>query len=117
VKKTLLIVVMALAVTLGSVACEESSGHSVQGAIRRYFPEQYEKAVRVATCESGLDPRAVSPGGGNHGLFQINTVHRSRVASMGYSWSDIYDPYVNARVARTIYNERGWAPWPVCGRR
>ncbi len=110
--------VMALAVTIGAGACDEGrSGGSVHDAIRRYFPEQYDKAVRVATCESGLDPRAVSPGGGNHGLFQINTVHRSRVASMGYSWSDIYDPYVNSRVARTIYNESGWAPWPYCGRR
>jgi hypothetical protein len=110
VKKTLLVVVMALAVTLGSVACEESSGHSVQGAIRRYFPEQYEKAVRVADCESNLDPNAVSPTN-DHGLFQINYIHRSRVNSMGYSWSQIYDPYVNSKVARALYDESGWRPW------
>jgi len=112
-----MVVVMALVVTLGSACEERSGGGSVHDAIRRHFPAEYEKAVRVATCESGLDPRAVSSGGGNHGLFQINNVHRGRVASMGYSWSDIYDPYVNARVARTIYNESGWSPWPVCGRR
>ncbi len=114
-KKTLLILVMALAVTLGAGACEpRSGGGSVHGAIRQYFPEQYNTAVRIATCESNLNPRAVSPTN-DHGLFQINYIHRSRVNSMGYSWSQIYDPYVNARVARSLYNESGWRPW-TCAR-
>lgn len=112
-KRTLMIAVLVLAV-LGSGACARTSSRtgSVHDAINRYFPEVYDKAVRVATCESGLDPSAVSPTN-DHGLFQINYVHRSRVESMGYSWSQIYDPYVNSRVARSLYNESGWRPW-VC---
>ncbi len=109
-KRILMTAVLALAVTLGSAACEDRSGGSVHDAIRRYFPEQYEKAVRVADCESNLDPNAVSPTN-DHGLFQINYIHRSRVNSMGYSWSQIYDPYVNSKVARALYNESGWQPW------
>jgi hypothetical protein len=86
----------------------------VEDAIATYFGDMYSKALSVARCESSLNPYAVSSGGGNHGLFQINTVHRSLVASMGYSWSQIYDPYVNSAVARHIYNESGWSPW-ACG--
>lgn len=87
---------------------------SVEDAIATYFGDMYSKALSVARCESTLNPNAVSPGGGNHGLFQINTVHRGLVASMGYSWSQIYDPYVNSAVARRIYDESGWSPW-ACG--
>ena len=73
-------------------------------AIQRYFPEQYDKALAVATCESGLDPAAVSPGGGNWGLFQINLIHADLVGSLGYQWSDLTNPVVNAHVARVIYD-------------
>jgi hypothetical protein len=53
----------------------------------------------------------VSRGGGNWGLFQINTVHRKRVAAMGYQWEDLLDARVNSLVARSIFVEQGWRPW------
>lgn len=87
---------------------------SVEDAIATYFGGMYSKALSVARCESTLNPSAVSPGGGNYGLFQINTVHRDLVASMGYSWDQILDPYVNSAVARQIYNSSGWSAW-ACG--
>ena len=95
-----------------TTACDEDA--AVQLAIHEYFPgSQNAKAKRVAQCESGMNPNAVSPGGQNHGLFQINLVHRNTVQSMGYSWSQIYDPFVNARVARHIFDAAGgsWSPW------
>ncbi|HSL59029.1 MAG TPA: DUF4214 domain-containing protein [Acidimicrobiales bacterium] len=70
-----------------------------------------ESAVRVAWCESTHRPWVASPGGGNWGLFQINTVHRGMVAAMGYSWSQITDPWVNSRVAFALWAEQGWGPW------
>lgn len=96
-------------------AVSPSGGGSAEDAIAAYFGDVYDKAVRVARCESGLDPGAVSPGGGNWGLFQINTVHRGMVESMGYSWDQILDPYVNADVARHIYDSSGWGPWGCRG--
>lgn len=70
------------------------------------------QAVNVARCESGLNMNAVSSGGGNWGLFQINVVHRGLVESMGYSWGDILNPYINADVARAVYDQAGgWSPW------
>jgi hypothetical protein len=88
-----------------------TGGGSVEDAIATYFGDVYDKAIRVARCESGLDPSAVSAGGGNWGLFQINKVHQGLVESMGYSWDQILDPYVNAAVARHIYDGSGWGPW------
>jgi hypothetical protein len=112
VKRFALSLVLVAGLVLGFTACDEPT--QVQVAIQQSFPGSLQaKAVRVAKCESGLNPRAVSPGGGNHGLFQINNVHKGRVQSMGYSWSQIYDPFVNAKVARAIFDASGgsWQPW------
>ena len=79
-------------------------------AIATYFPDVYDEAVAIADCESGMDPNAVNAG--NYGLFQISDVHRDLVESMGYSWDQILDPYVNADVARALYDgSGGWGPW------
>ena len=72
------------------------------------LPWPCETMVRIATCESGLNPNAVNPIG-YYGLFQIN-----------YSFDGWNDPWVNASVA---YNTKylpalaqgnGLSPWPVC---
>jgi hypothetical protein len=88
----------------------------VEAAIRRWFPENFEKASDVAWCESRHDPGAVSPGGGNHGLFQINSVHRAEFEAVtGVSWdAGIYDASLNAQYARALFDQQGWAPW-ACG--
>ncbi|CAN5775136.1 hypothetical protein BH24ACT3_BH24ACT3_05970 [soil metagenome] len=109
-KKTLMTGAIALALAAGLASCTPEQRVSM--AINAEFPEVAQQATAVAKCESGLDPEAVSPGGGNVGLFQINSVHRGKVADMGYSWDDLKDPFVNARVARSIYDEaNGWGPW------
>jgi soluble lytic murein transglycosylase-like protein len=72
-----------------------------------------DQATRVAQCESSLNPGAVSPGGGNYGLFQINRVHSGQFQSVtGQPWSNVTDPYANARYAAWVYNQSGgWGPW------
>ncbi len=84
---------------------------SVQAIILEIFGEHGQAAIGVARCESGLNPAAISRGGGNWGLFQINTVHRGRVAQMGYQWEDLLDARVNSLVAHSIFSEQGWRPW------
>jgi hypothetical protein len=94
------------------VPAPAAASGSVEDAIATYFGDVYSQAIGVARCESSLDPGAVSRGGGNWGLFQVNSVHRARVEAMGYSWDQILDPYVNAAVARGIYDDAGgWGPW------
>lgn len=111
-KRFLMIAVVALTFVAATSGCDAKQAS--RSAIKQSFPDQYSKALAVATCESGLDPSAVSPGGGNWGLFQINRIHAARVVAMGYQWSQITNPVVNARVARSIYNESGWRAWS-CG--
>lgn len=86
-------------------------GGSAVEAIQAVFGEHAQEAVNVARCESGLNQAAVSRGGGNWGLFQINKVHRGRVAAMGFAWEDLLDPRVNSLVAKSIFDEQGWRPW------
>jgi hypothetical protein len=83
-----------------------------QAYIQQIFGADAPAATRVATCESSLNSNAVSPGGGNHGLFQINNVHRSEFTRVtGQPWSSIYNAYYNSQYARTLYNQSGWSAW------
>lgn len=83
------------------------SGDDVIAAICAQ-PWDCEKMIRVATCESNLNPAAVNPIG-YYGLFQIN-----------YQFAGWDDPWVNAQVA---YEQKylpaqaagdALSPWPVC---
>jgi hypothetical protein len=99
---------------LGLTACGPSgpAANPVEDAIRLYFSNNAPAAMKVAKCESGLNPRAVSPGGGNHGLFQINNVHaKAFVTVTGRPWSDRYDPYANSQYASWLFFHSGWGPW------
>ena len=67
--------------------------------------------VAIAMAESSLRPTAThtnSNGSTDYGLFQINSIHTD-VLGMG-SWSD---PYVNAKMAKVIYDRQGLAAWSV----
>lgn len=105
--------ILPLAVVVIAVA----SSCTIEDCIRVAFAargadlHQQDQALRVAWCESTHRPEAISPGGGNWGLFQINRVHRGRVAAMGLTWDDMLHPYANAVVAADIWAEQGWRPW------
>ncbi len=84
---------------------------SIDAIIQRHFGAAAPTARRIAVCESNLNPRAVSPTN-DHGLFQINAVHRGQFESVtGAPWSAVYDPEVNTRYARWLYGQQGWGPW------
>ena len=84
------------------------------GLIKQTFPEDTERALAVARCESGLNPDAINTRNPNGtydgGVFQINSVHRKRLESLGL---DKFDPEDNVKFARMLYDEQGWKPW-VC---
>lgn len=90
----------------------EYTTDEVKAIIAEVFgPAEGTNAIAVANCESHLNPRAISKGGGNWGLFQINQVHKQRVARMGFAWDDLLDPRVNSLVAKSIFDDGGWGPW------
>lgn len=83
---------------------------SVEELIMQYFPEDYETAVAVAKCESGLRPDALGPTN-DEGVFQIHIPsHGERLEELGLDPLNAED---NIKFARILYDERGWTPW-VC---
>lgn len=97
-----------------SCAPAPNTGSSVDQAIRAHFGDQEAKARQVVACESGFNPNAYNAGGGWYGLFQISRqYHEGTFNSMGYNWDrDIWNPWANAQLARSIYNQAGgWGPW------
>lgn len=87
---------------------------SVRDAIRTWFPQRAEQAIRVADCESSLNPRAVNPAG-YHGLFQIGDFHAERFERVtGVSFGDgRYVAYYNAQYAKFLHEGDGdsWRQW------
>lgn len=89
-------------------------GKRIKRLIRQTFPENPEVAVAVATCESGLNPKAYNPnnrdGSTDGGLFQINSTHDKKLNELGLDKWNVHD---NIKFARILYDESGFKPW-VC---
>ena len=68
---------------------------------------------RIAQCESGGNPRAVSPGGQYRGKYQFS---RTTWRAIGGSGDPADAPEsLQDRLALKLYRQRGSAPWPNCG--
>ena len=102
-----------------SVSCAST----VASRIRAIWPDGVqEKAIRVATCESGLGVIAV--GGPNtngtldFGVFQFNNGGTLQAYLPGSTTAAKIDaalhPDENIRAALRLYLDRGWQPW-ACG--
>jgi hypothetical protein len=74
------------------------------------YGQPREDMLRVARCESGLNPHAVGGGGAYHGLYQFVP---STFAQTPYGEYDIYDPWANANAAAFKWSEGGKGDW-VC---
>ena len=118
---TLTIALLAVGVLIAATACTPKV--TARQAIEAHWPARtVDCAMRVAKVESGYQSNALSPGGGNIGLFQINSVHRNWIQrTYGYRWEELKDPYKNARVAQGLSADSyrrlgdGWAPWRFGG--
>lgn len=88
-------------------------GGDAEAAVREYFGDIFSQAWAVTACESGHNPSAISPGGGNWGLFQINTTHKKSFSAVtGQSWDQVLNAHYNAQFARWLYDSSGgWGPW------
>ena len=87
----------------------------VEKRIREVFPEEPDRAVAIARCQSFLDPLWVLPntnGSRNWGVFQISDV---RLAELGGTPLLAYDPDWNIRAARRLWAVRqDFHDWPAC---
>ena len=88
------------------------------------FPaDQVGNAMAVSRCESGHGNRVSKPntnGSRDFGVFQINDggTLQASLRAIGVGFSDItearkkaLDPAINVRLARAIWDSRGWQPW------
>jgi peptidoglycan hydrolase-like protein with peptidoglycan-binding domain len=97
-------------ITRGSLGLQPFSANSVQRTVRM------PRIMRlIAECESGGDPRAVSPGGRYRGKYQFT---RATWRSLGGPGDPADAPeWLQDRLALKLYRLRGTAPWPACSRR
>jgi peptidoglycan hydrolase-like protein with peptidoglycan-binding domain len=66
----------------------------------------------IAECESGGNPRAISPGGQYRGKYQFS---RETWLNLGGSGDPAEAPeWQQDRLALKLYRLRGTAPWPNC---
>jgi hypothetical protein len=67
---------------------------------------------RIAECESGGNPRAVSPGGMYRGKYQFS---RETWRNLGGTGDPADAPeWLQDRLALKLYRQAGTAPWPNC---
>ena len=86
----------------------------VYALVSAYFqPQDVERAVLVAWCESRYDANATNPSSGAAGLFQhIPRYWTDRSVKAGIGGADIYDPTANTVVeAWLVYSNGGWKHW------
>lgn len=81
-----------------------------------YFaPDDVEDAIRIAECESNLDPDAWNPAGYG-GLFQhAASAWDARAAAVGFAGASIFDAEANTAAAAALKGDGPWSPhWPYC---
>jgi hypothetical protein len=96
-------------ITRGSLGLEPFRANAVRRSVR--MPRVLR---RIAECESGGNPRAVSPDGRYRGKYQFT---RETWRSLGGSGDPADAPeWLQDRLALKLYRLRGTDPWPACSR-
>jgi hypothetical protein len=78
-----------------------------------------EQAIRIATCESGLNPNSVNEGDGKFSPYVSSTGLFQHHEGKFPGWDN---PTVSTQKAWAKYNTkvngkiRGWKPWTNCGK-
>jgi hypothetical protein len=89
----------------------EYGNRDIVGIIKdaaRAHGQNPEAMLRVARCESGLNPYAVDPSGSYYGLFQFVP---STFAGTPYGGGDIFDPAANAGAAAWMWEQGRKHEW------
>lgn len=96
-------------ITRGALGLKPFSARSVRGGSRARVPRILR---RIAECESGGNPRAVSPGGRYRGKYQFS---RATWRGLGGRGDPADAPeWLQDRMALKLYRQSGTAPWPNC---
>ncbi len=97
--------------TRGALGLQPFSSRSVRRTSSRSV-ELPRILRRIAECESGGNPRAVSPGGQYRGKYQFS---RETWRALGGTGDPADAPeWKQDRLALKLYRQSGTAPWPNC---
>lgn len=87
----------------------------------RSYPWDYSTAIRLAKSENYYNltksfdcarSHTNNDGSVDVGLFQINSIHATRLATLGMTMEDMKDCRKNADYAYNwVYKHSGWQPW------
>ena len=98
----------------GTIASEASGWLSeveVRALISEYFnPEDVNKAIRIAWCESRFNPQSINLRTGATGMFQhLPRYWKERSGAAGFSGAELTDPEASiAAAAWAVYHGGGW---------
>ena len=123
-RKALKLALVLVAVTGFAFATAACSPEMVaKDAIAKHWGGNASCAERIVARESNFQADAVNSYSGATGLFQMMPLHKSWISKeLGYSWSEMKDPYKNAQAAKLLSHKNyvaygdGWAPWRLSGR-
>jgi hypothetical protein len=106
-------------VTAGASEVPERRGNGLtpyEAALVATGDEAWAQAWHAVTyCESKHNQNAVGAQG-EVGHGQIHPTHRGLAQSLGYAWSQVSDPVVNAIMGAAIHATQGWEAWVHCSR-
>jgi hypothetical protein len=77
----------------------------VKQIIEFVFQDKAPEAIKVATCESGLNPKAENKKSSAVGTFQV------LAATHDMNKKYLKDAFINTLVAKKLYDASGWTPW------
>lgn len=100
----------------GNFATITTSTEDLERLIEDTFPENAELMKEIAKAESGMKPTAYNPEmhngcQGSIGLFQIACVNYEGDPD------DLFDPIVNLKIARQVYDSQGLFAWGTCNKK
>ena len=81
---------------------------------RDFRPEDVNRAIRVAWCQSRFNPSSSDPQTGGTGLFHhLPEFWEARAEAVDFAGAEPSDPEANvAAAAYAVYEEGGWAVFP-----
>lgn len=114
-------VVLLLALTIGLTACTSAQLSAFLAEEPLHRDALTDRQLQnLRRCESGDDYTAKSANRRYFGAYQFSRATWNDVASRYYPWLGGIGPHKASPIeqdamARALWDERGAAPWPVCG--
>jgi hypothetical protein len=82
------------------------------GGLSRRYGLNTSKALSVARCESGFNPRAYNPAGPWAGVYQQDTDYwPGRSRKYGHPGESVFNAYANVDVSLKMARDMGWGHW------